>query len=120
MDVHEDGRADYELHNVRLEDYFNLQNALLDGASAEAEASFQIEWQGGGRHLAYGRRSQGFLGQFIEGTATIEWSAHNDRGFSYRSDDEDTSTTVFAAVGRERNGVFLREADDDDDEDGGE
>ena len=108
-------QARLDVTDLALEDYFDFVNAVNDGHSVEARASFDIDWNGGDKHVTYGREAQGFVGEFIEGTATIEWSAHTEDGFSYQSDDEDTSTTVFAAVGRERNGVLLHDDDDDDD-----
>jgi len=109
------GQARLDVSDLALEDYFDFVNAVNDGRSVEARASFDIDWNGGDKHVTYGSLAQGFVGEFIEGTATIEWSAHSDDGFSYKSDDEDTSTTVFAAVGRERNGVLLHENEDDED-----
>jgi len=38
--------------------------------------------------------------------ATLAWSAEEE-GFKFVSDPEDTSTTVFAEIGQERNGVFF-------------
>jgi hypothetical protein len=42
----------------------------------------------------------------IEDSATIQWSAR-EKDFRFVSDPEETSTTVFAAIGQEHNGVFF-------------
>jgi hypothetical protein len=48
----------------------------------------------------------GFRGLFKENQATLSWSA-SQTGFSFVSDAANTSTTVFAQLGREANGIFL-------------
>jgi hypothetical protein len=48
-----------------------------------------------------------FEGNFLQTHAFIEWSARQD-GFEFLSDTLDTSETVFAMFGEERNGVFFR------------
>ena len=47
-----------------------------------------------------------FDAQLIVDTATMGWSAHR-KDFKFESDPANTSTTVFAAIGSERNGVFF-------------
>jgi hypothetical protein len=68
--------------------------------------SYKIRWSEGGSPLTIddgskfhfdGRRTNGF----------ISWSAH-EAGFSFQSDPASTTTTNFALVGRERNGVFYK------------
>ncbi len=48
----------------------------------------------------------GFEGQFVLNQATMTWSAHSADGFSFVSDPSPT-TSAFAALARERNGVFF-------------
>lgn len=54
--------------------------------------------------------AQGYAGQFWQsesaGAATLEWSA-SEAGFSFVSDPAATSSSYFAALGRERNGLFF-------------
>jgi len=47
-----------------------------------------------------------FVCTFIEDTATMAWSARRN-DFKFVSDPANTSTTIFAEIGRERNGVFF-------------
>jgi hypothetical protein len=101
----EDG-ARLDVEGLALFDYFSVNNALIDGDSIDANVSYSIRWSGGGTELTIddganfhfnGRRTKGF----------ISWSAR-ESGFSFRSDPAPTTTTNFALVGRERNGVFYR------------
>jgi hypothetical protein len=57
----------------------------------------------------------GFEGTFVETAATIEWLASDAHVF-FVSDPADTSTTVAAVLGRERNGVFFQSGDQDSEE----
>jgi len=101
------GRATLKLKNLELEDYHDINNALADGPSIDGIASYRAEWHGGHHKVRIHDPSQGFEGDFIEGKATIEFSASNDDGFRFVSDRASTSTTVSAVVGKERNGVFF-------------
>ena len=47
-----------------------------------------------------------FAGDFVQNTAQMEWSAH-EANFDFQSDPINTSASVFAVVGHERNGVFF-------------
>ena len=47
-----------------------------------------------------------FTGDFVQNTASIVWSA-SSAGLLYESGAEETSISVFAEVGHERNGVFF-------------
>ena len=89
--------------DVKLPDYFNIGNALSDGANIPAEASFAVMWTGGARAFAASSRLFTFSG--LSTGATVEWSA-TEAGFAFQSDPASTSTKNFAILGRERNGVF--------------
>jgi hypothetical protein len=90
-----------------MEDYGDINNALSDGPSVEATASYRIDWLGGHHHVRLHNAAGRFTGTFVEGAATAEWSAENADGFRFRSDPRGTSSTVFAVLGKERNGVFF-------------
>lgn len=53
-----------------------------------------------------------FAGDFVGNSATIEWSAKRDN-FEFVSDPARTSRNEFSLLGRERNGVFFPEAEED-------
>lgn len=95
--------------NVAVSDFFNIPNSLLHGAiapPAPAIASFTVHWGGAGNRVKLRDPVNGFAGEFVENSASIIWSA-SSAGLSYQSGGEDTSVSVFAEVGIERNGVFF-------------
>jgi hypothetical protein len=47
-------------------------------------------------------------GQFIRNAATMEWSATTPH-YEFVSQPAATSSSLFAEIGHERNGVFLRQ-----------
>jgi len=96
--------ASLDVNGLALFDYFSINNALSDGDAIDATVSYNIRWSEDGTPLTIddgsnfhfrGRQTKGF----------ISWSAH-EAGFSFQSDPASTTTTNFALVGRERNGVF--------------
>jgi hypothetical protein len=95
--------------NVAVTDYFSIPNALLHGAivpPVPATVSFTVHWSGAGKHVKLRDPVNGFAGEFVENSASMLWSA-SSAGLSYQSGGEDTSASVFAEVGHERNGVFF-------------
>lgn len=72
-----------------------------------AVVSFDLEWEGGGDRVKVRDYDDDFAGDFVTGAARVQWSARNDRGFTFRSDSRSSSTSAFAYVGRERNGDFF-------------
>lgn len=95
-----------DLSDVEISDFFNLLNALKRGKSIHADVAFQIRWSGVKKRVNVRDTTNQFVGSYIEDTATIEWSAEEE-GFKFVSDPADTSTTLFAEIGSERNGVFF-------------
>ena len=71
-----------------------------------ATVSFHIRWGHVIQRDTIHDEENGFAGQFIENTATIEWSA-TEEGFAFASDPAETSVNVFSLIGKERNGVFF-------------
>jgi hypothetical protein len=102
----EDATASMKLSGVELRDFFNIPNSLMRGKSIDADVSFHIRWSGVKKRVHLHDKQNTFDAHVIEDTATMEWSAE-ERGFKFVSDPANTSTTVFAEIGRERNGVFF-------------
>ena len=98
--------ASYEINGLQTLDFRDTDNDLKHGPSVPATASFRVEWSGINKRVKIRDRVNGFAGQFIEATATIEWSAKED-GLSFVSEPAETSHTEFAMIGHERNGVFF-------------
>ena len=98
------GAAEWRAQNLGLTDFFNIPNALFrfDG-STPATVSFNIVWSG--PVASRGQvTSKGSTGELVMCKATIDWSAHNDLGFSFTSNP--STTSVFAQLGHVSNGVF--------------
>ena len=95
--------------NVAVQDYFNLPNALLriffTPPSIDATCSFDIQWSGPVTSRGPVTGPKGSSGLLVMSQATMTWSASNDLGFSFTSDPSPT-TSVFAQLGRVRNGKF--------------
>ena len=114
------GKARMKATDLHVRDFFNIPNALLHlkkPVSVPATVSFDIRWSGVTRRVKVRDEKNGFAGNFIENTATIEWSA-KEKGFSFKSDAAKTSTSVSAVIGHERNGVFFDKDGEGDDDDG--
>ena len=101
------GRVSLRVARRRFRDFGNLLHALRGDPSKPAEVSFDVRWGNVIRRLDLRDEDVGFEGQFVETHAVIAWSARQD-GFEFVSDPIHTSQTVFAVIGRERNGGFFR------------
>lgn len=100
------GKATYRAEDLVTLDFGDIVNDLLHGAAVPATVSFEVRWERSGDHFRLRDAANGFVGEFVEATASIEWSAQ-EATFSFVSDPASASTSVFAAVGNERNGVFF-------------
>jgi hypothetical protein len=106
------GKAELKVTDLVLEDYGSVGNALKDGPSVPATASFDVVWTGDvTRHVNVTRQdsANAFAGEFAETRATVSWSA-SEAGFTFTSAPAATSKSVFAQTGHERNGSFLPSA----------
>ena len=92
--------------NPAIRDFTSIPNALSHGSSTPATVSFHLRWSGVTKRVKTRDVVNGFAGGFIENNATLEWSAQKDN-FLFVSDPANTSTSAFAEVGHERNGVFF-------------
>lgn len=105
------GTASMEAHNVPIFDYGDIPNALFGGGPVPVpgSVSFTVTWRGVEERLkirntdpVYG----GFAGEFIHNAAQMEWTA-TVGNFTFDSAPLSTSSSVFAEIGHERNGVFF-------------
>jgi hypothetical protein len=65
-----------------------------------------VTWGAAGEPFEVRDEQNGFRGTFRETKSTISWSA-SSANTVFISDRAETTRTVFAAVGRERNGAFF-------------
>lgn len=97
--------ARYTLNNVPLFDHVNVETALAGQPGLPATASFDMTWHATGKPFDSRDTTQHFVGVYRLAESRIEWSAIGS-DFAFQSDPKSTSTTVYAAIGRERNGIF--------------
>jgi hypothetical protein len=102
----DDARASIHLSDVDVGHYPSIPDALNGGSSVPAVVSFHILWSGVKQRSHLHDNQKKFDAKLIMDTATMDWSAHT-KDFKFESDPANTSTTIFAAIGRERNGVFF-------------
>jgi hypothetical protein len=95
-----------DFSNLETRDFHDLVNTLKRGPSVPADVSFRIRWSGVTTRVKLRDNTNQFVGDFIEDTATVGWSA-KQKGFKFVSAPASTSTSLFAEIGRERNGVFF-------------
>jgi hypothetical protein len=89
-------------------DFGTLDNDLRHGKAVPATASFRVRWSEAGGPFHLRDEDNGFEGVFRETQAIVEYTAATQAGFQFVSDPAETSQTVFAMIGHERNGVFFR------------
>jgi hypothetical protein len=97
-----------DFSDLETRDFHDLKNTLQRGPSVPADVSFRIRWSGVKARVKLRDDKNQFAGNFIEDTATVGWSSRQ-KGFKFVSAPASTSTSVFAEIGRERNGVFFHD-----------
>src|SRR5712692_7251604 len=101
-----DGAASMRVTNLAEEDAHDLHNALTGGPTVPSTVSFDMTWTGQRPLMDVTDSAHGFTGSFMFSKVTVDWSAQ-EAGFSFVSDPADTTSTVAAVMGRERNGLFF-------------
>jgi hypothetical protein len=105
------GYASMEARNIAILDYGNIGNALFGGGPppTPGKVSFRVVWNGvidrvkiRNTDPVYG----GFGGSFVYNTAQMEWTA-SVGDYRFVSGPLATSSSVFAQLGQERNGIFF-------------
>jgi len=102
------GRASLRVSNIVVTDYGDYGNALFGGGPPPVPAtlSFDVQWFGVGERANVVNPADGFAGEFVRNSAQMAWSA-TVGDYSFVSGPASTSSSIFAEVGHERNGVFF-------------
>jgi hypothetical protein len=88
-------------------DYTSIPNAGVFGPAVPANVKFDLRWSGPiKRDITFQDSTRTFRGRFLENQATLSWSASRSK-FAFVSDAANTSTSVFAELARESNGLFF-------------
>ncbi len=106
------GNAVLRASNVPILDYGNIENALFGGGppATPGLVSFRVRWSGVQQRINVSNTDPiygGFGGEFVRNAAQMEWTA-TVGDFRFESDPLETSSSGFAEIGHERNGVFFR------------
>ena len=105
------GSASLQVTNAPILDYGSLGNALFGGGPppVPGTVSVRVDWQGVNQRLNIRNTDPvfgGFAGEFVRNAAQMQWSA-TVGDFLFESDALGTSSSSFAEIGKERNGVFF-------------
>jgi hypothetical protein len=103
------GRASMQAKDVPIHDYGSFGNDLSGGPGVPGTVSFKVVWGGVNERLnirntdpTYG----GFAGEFVRNAAQMEWTA-TVGDLEFVSDPLKTSSSSFAEIGHERNGIYF-------------
>ena len=100
-------KVSVRIPSLDMPDAFNVANSFAEGPSVPGNVGFEVVWTATGPAESVRSAAHGFAGEFRDARATVAWSGRTD-GVHYQSDPPESTKTVFAVVGRERNGAFLR------------
>ena len=100
------GQAALTVTNLEIGDFGTVLHALEGDPAVPATVSFDVRWREVIQPLQLHDDANQFEGSFLQSQAVIEWSIRQE-GFEFQSDPVETSETVFAMFGREKNGVFF-------------
>ncbi len=105
------GRASFRAQHLAVPDYGTFENSIASPSTQDpptpSHVSFDMRWKGGGKRTSVRDETYDFVGAFVEGDITIDFTAKHDReDVVYRSTGG-PQHLVSGGVGRERNGVFF-------------
>src|SRR5262245_52673962 len=101
-----------EATDVPIRDYETIGNAVFpppDFTPTPGHVSFKVTWSGVNERLHIRNDdpvSGGVAGEFVRNAAQMEWTA-TVGDFLLISDLLATSSSAFAEIGHERNGIFF-------------
>jgi len=108
------GTATLQFSDVAVHDWVTVPNSLSNGTQIagtprDATMSLKIHWSGVTRRVSgFSDPTNGFQGNYLETGATIEVAVENSDGSFSFTGSGDTSS-CFAEIGQEQNGVFFEE-----------
>ena len=111
------GTASLHAQNICVFDAFTVENSLtasrpMGNLVQGIINSLRLEWSGVQRRVTgFADSTDKFRGDFVETSARIEVTVttplSTGHGFRFVSDRAETTTSHFAQIGSERNGVFF-------------
>ena len=100
------GQAAMHVENLPVRDYGTLTNALLEGPYVPGTCSFDIMWTKSQDKHHFHHEPSRFDADVVFNTAQSWWSAETALA-RYVADDINTSHSLFAEAGHERNGAYF-------------
>jgi hypothetical protein len=100
------GRATMTVNDLSMPDFFDAPNALVMGPSVPGVVSFHIEWTKSSDKRKFRYVPEQWRADVVINEAKAAWRGDTALA-SYVSDPIETSQSLFAEVGHERNGVFF-------------
>lgn len=101
------GSATMQARDIAVLEFGTLPNALTGMTPPlPASVSFRVEWRATAPLMPVRNETQGFAAELALATAQMEWTATAGR-YSFASAPLATSSSTFAELGRERNGIFF-------------
>jgi hypothetical protein len=104
------GRLRLHAESMAIPDFTSFFNAISptpDPAPRPSHVTFDVEWHGGGTRRKVRDRVFDFAGHFVDGPATITFTASDDDDSVVYTSVAAGQSTLYAGVGHERNGVFF-------------
>jgi plastocyanin len=106
------GTASVHMGDLAMMDHHSIPNVLQGDAvtPVPGTVSFDLRWKASPKQFAVtDSQARGYTGEFAEAGALLSWSAKQD-GFQFTSDSLESSSSLFAMMGHERNGVYAAPA----------
>jgi plastocyanin len=106
------GAASARFSNLAMLNHHTIPNVLQGDARAPVPGavSFELRFQTVPKPFTVtDAQARGYAGEFNEASALLAWSAKQD-DFQFTSDRIESSSSLFAMMGHERNGVYAAPA----------
>lgn len=98
--------ASFSLRSLAIPDWGTQRYGVTGGPHVPAAVSFLVRWNGALSRAQRRNEAQRWVGDYIQTTATIVWSARAEN-FKFDSDPAHASKSSAAVMGRHRDGTFF-------------
>ena len=95
-----------DVHDLRSRDYHDVVNAITGVPFLDAVVSFRVEWARSSDKHRFHDSDDRFDADVSFTSAKAWWRGETSEAL-YVADDIDTSASLFAEAGHERNGVYF-------------
>ena len=99
------GTASYRATELACLDHGFVVNGIVQGPSQQARVSWDMQWSSPTGRSTVNDDTNRFRLDATETKCVIDWSAEGPGDFSFKADPS-SSNTIYALVGKERNGMY--------------